>query len=64
LKVQSQLIAADGSKKIFQKEKTLVVTFYNENEQIGEIEEDGEVMVNYFRVKAAEALEEGIKFAE
>ena len=35
----------------------------NENEQIGDIEEDGEVMENYFRVKGAEAIEEAIQLA-
>ena len=34
-----------------------MITFMNENEQLGDdIEEDGEVLVNYFRVKGAEAM--------
>lgn len=33
------------------------MSFLNEEEKVGDIEEDGEVMVNYYRVKAAEAME-------
>jgi len=45
-------------------EKNLQTTFYNQDEDLGEVEEDGEVMVNYYRVKAAEAIEFGMKYAE
>lgn len=36
--------------------RELVLQIVNENEQIGDIEEDGEVLENYFRVKGAEAI--------
>lgn len=39
------------------KEARLTLHFINQNEKIGEIQEDGEVMENYFRVKGAEAIE-------
>ena len=42
----------------------MAITVFNENENIGEIDEDGEVMVNYFRVKGAEAMDIGMKNAE
>lgn len=49
--------------KLLKIRSELVLNLINENEQIGDIEEDGEVMENYFRVKGAEAIEEAISLA-
>jgi hypothetical protein len=42
--------------------KNLVVTLFGMGEDAGEIEEDGEVMENYCRVKAAQAMQEALEF--
>lgn len=59
-----QITSADENNKVFNFEAKMQVTFFNENENLGEIDEDGEVMVNYYRVKAAEAMELGVNFAD
>ncbi len=58
------LEAKDVKNNVFSKKFDLVVNFLNENEVLGDIEEDGEVMVNYYRVKAAEAMVYGMQSAE
>jgi len=52
-----------AGEKTIRKEAKLVLHFVNEDELMGDVEEDGEVMENYFRVKGAEAIEEAISIA-
>ena len=64
----ADLSAEDIDKVTHQKNAKLKLTFYNEEEKIqgGEsaMDEDGEVMENYYRVKVAEALKDGVKLAD
>lgn len=43
---------------------SLSLTLINPNEEIAEINENVDVIENYLRVKAAEAIEENMKKAE
>lgn len=52
-----------SGKHLIKKNAKLVLQIINEDEEIGEVEEDGEVLENYFRVKGAEAIEEAVNLA-
>ena len=51
---------SSGNKQPFVHKKNLVVTLYGTGEDAGEVDEDGEVMENYCRVKAAQAMAEAL----
>lgn len=58
------LVAKDKTgKSVIKKEAKLILHMINQDEKMGDIEEDGEVMENYFRVKGAEAIEEAVNLA-
>ena len=48
--MKGSLEMKDNHDKIFKKEALLQVTYLNENEEAGDIDEDGELMVQYYRV--------------
>ena len=52
-------VSAEDNKgeKAFRRTANLKLHLLNEDEQMNEIEEDGEVMENFFRVQGAEAIE-------
>jgi hypothetical protein len=52
-----------SGKDIIKKNAKLMIHLINEDEEIGEVEEDGEVLENYFRVKGAEAIQEAVQLA-
>jgi hypothetical protein len=52
-----------SGKYIIKKNAKLMIHLINEDEEIIEVEEDGEVLENYFRVKGAEAIEDAVLLA-
>ena len=63
LEVTIQAQSVDLTQKIT-KVDTLGVTFYNQNEDVPNFEEDPEVMFNYLRVHAAEKMKEARDMSE
>lgn len=62
--LEVELTAQNNSNTVtVRKSATLKLHLINEDERLNDIEEDGEVMENYFRVKSAEAIEQAIKLS-
>ena len=62
--VEADLVANDKEGKMqIQKSAKLILHVLNEDEPEEDIEEDGEVLENYFRVKGAISIEEAMNEA-
>lgn len=62
--IEAQLLVKGVNNESLNKQALLSLTLINSNESIAEINENSDVVENYLRVKAAEAIEENMKKAE
>ena len=62
--IEAQLLVKGVNNESLNKQALLSLTLINSNESVAEINENSDVVENYLRVKAAEAIEENMKKAE